>query len=169
MKRLVPVALTIGLSLIWSGMALAGQMPFSDAPAQSSVHKQSVRFLYPEQVTVAANKPATVELHFRVADGLHVNSHTPREPELIPTNFILPEMNGVRVTSMEFPAGVDYSLALEPKRKLSVYSGEFVLKMKVEAQPGDHLLQGGLRYQACDTNSCYPPKTIPVVIDLQAK
>ncbi len=171
MKRPVPAVMAFALILsIGPGVTFAAQMPFSDAPVQSSVRKQqSVRLLYPEQVSIAANKPATVELHFKVADGLHVNSHAPREPELIPTNLIIPEMNGMKVTAVEFPAGTDYSPAFDPKRKLSVYSGEFILKMKVEAQPGDHLLQGGLRYQACDTNSCYPPKTIPVVIDLQAK
>jgi Disulphide bond corrector protein DsbC len=169
MKPLAFAVLSLGVSLILPVAASADQLPFSEAPAQSSVRKQSVRFLFPEQVTIAANKPTSIELHFRIADGMHVNSHNPREPELIPTNLVIAEMPGVTVSAVEFPKGMDYSLAAEPNRKLSVYSGEFVLKMKVEAQPGDHLLQGVLRYQACDTNSCYPPRTIPVVLDLQAK
>lgn len=169
MRRLFPVALSFGLALFIPGIAGAGQLPFSSAPAQSSVRQQAVRFLFPEQVTVAAKKTATVELHFRIEDGLHVNSHTPHEPELIPTTLNIPQMAGVKVVGLEFPAGSDYSPAFDPKKKLNVYTGEFVLKMKVEAQPGDYLLQGGLRYQACNTNSCYPPHTIPVVIDLQAK
>jgi thiol:disulfide interchange protein len=167
MKRLVSIVLSLGL--VWPVASRARQLPFSDVPVQSSVRKQAVRFLYPEQVTIAANKPASVELHFRVADGLHVNSHTPSAPELIPTNLTIPEMNGVKVSAIEFPPGADYSPAFDPKKKLNVYSGEFALKLKIEAEPGDHLIQGGLRFQACDTNSCYPPHTIPVVIDLQGR
>lgn len=168
MKRLLSVVL--GLGLAFPLAALAGQFPFADSPAQSSAKKPSaVRFLYPEQVTVAANKPATIELHFRINDGLHVNSHTPHEPELIPTNLVVPEIAGVKVLGVDFPQGTEYSLAADPSKKLSVYTGEFTLKMKVQIQPGDHLLQAGLRFQACDTNSCYPPRTIPVAIDLQGK
>jgi hypothetical protein len=169
MKRLTSAVLSVGMSLLLPLAASADQLPFSEAPAQSSVRKQSVRFLFPEQVTIDANKPTAIELHFRIADGMHVNSHNPREPELIPTNLVMQEMDGIKISSVDFPVGTDYALAADPGRKLSVYSGEFVLKMRVEARPGDHLLQGGLRYQACDTNSCYPPRTIPVVLDLQAK
>jgi hypothetical protein len=30
-------------------------------------------------------------------------------------------------------------------------------------------VQAALRYQACDANSCYPPKTAPVAVSLIAK
>lgn len=169
MKRLIPVVMSLGLVLLLPGAVGAAQFPFSSAPEQSTVRKQAVRFLFPEQVTIAAKKAVTVDLHFRIEDGLHVNSHMPSEPELIPTNLTIPKMAGVNVVGIEFPPGTDYSPAFNPKEKLNVYTGEFILKVKIEAQPGDYLVQGGLRYQACNTNSCYPPHTIPVVIDLQAK
>ena len=44
-----------------------------------------VSYLFPEQVSIPAQKSTTVDLHFRVADGLHINSHTPREKSLIAT------------------------------------------------------------------------------------
>ena len=47
-----------------------------------------------------------------------------------------------------------------------MYTGEFVLHAHLTAQPGEHVLQGGLRYQACDANSCLPPHTIPVSVTL---
>jgi hypothetical protein len=34
---------------------------------------------------------------------------------------------------------------------------------------GDHLVEGKLRYQACDRNECMPPKTITVPIDVIGK
>jgi hypothetical protein len=104
-----------------------------------------------------------------VNDGLHINSHTPREKSLIPTQLMVGEPTGVNVASVDFPAGTDYSPAFSPNDKLSVYTGEFVLRAHVTAQHGDHLVQAALRYQACDANSCYPPRTAPVVVSLIAK
>ena len=151
----------------WFGVAQ--DFSGSDSAQSSKNAKGMVTFLYPEQVTISAQKLTTVELHFRVADGLHVNSHTPREKSLIPTNLAVVEQDGLKVSGVDFPAGVDYSFAFDPKAKLSVYTGEFVLKAHLTAPAGEHLLQGALRYQACTSNSCYPPKTIPVAVDVIAK
>jgi hypothetical protein len=168
MRRVLSLLLAgvfcVGLSCAVS-QKLAWQ---SDAQGKDDAHPM-VRFLYPEQVTIPAGKPSVVELHFRVNDGLHINSHTPSEKSLIPTQLMVGEPTGVNVASVDFPAGTDYSPAFSPKDKLSVYTGEFVLRAHVTAQRGDHLVQGALRYQACDANSCYPPKTAPVAISLIAK
>jgi hypothetical protein len=39
----------------------------------------------------------------------------------------------------------------------------------VNAQPGEHLIQAQLRYQACDAMSCFPPRKAPVALDVIAK
>ncbi len=137
--------------------------------AESKATKGMVSYLFPEQVSIAAQKPATIDLHFRVADGLHINSHTPREKSLIATNLAVAETSALKVTGIEFPAGVDYAFAFDPSEKLSVYTGEFTLKAHLTAPAGNYMLQGLLRYQACDSRSCYPPKTIPVAVDVIAK
>jgi hypothetical protein len=161
------IAATLFLAV---SIAAHAQFPAADKPPQSSARgSDSVRYLFPEQVTVPAKKATPVELHFRVADGMHINSHEPHSKLLIPTNLIVAERPGVNVTAVDFPAGADYSFSFSPKEKLSVYAGEFILKAMITAQAGQHLLEGGLRYQACDSNSCYPPKTIPVAVNITAK
>jgi hypothetical protein len=143
---------------------------FSGADSlESKSAKAMVAFLFPEQISIPAQKQTTVDLHFRVADGLHINSHTPREKSLIPTNLAVVEQNGIKVAAVDFPPGTDYSFAFDPKEKLSVYTGDFVLRAHLTAPAGQYLLQGLLRYQACNSNSCYPPKTIPVAVDVIAK
>ncbi len=149
--------------------AAAAQMPWQKPAARGGEAKPMVVFLYPEQVTVAAGKPQTVELHFRVADGLHINSHTPRVKSLIRTELIVAEVPGLSVEAVDFPPGTDFALAMAPNDKLSVYTGEFVLKAHVKAAAGDHLLEGALRYQACDANECYPPRKASVAVDVIAK
>lgn len=162
------LSLATAALLLTGALALAQKLPWQTSESGEKP-PQSVRFLYPEQVTLTPGKETEVDLHFRVSDGLHVNSHTPRDKSLIPTQLIVEEPNGLKVAAVDFPPGTDYSFATDPNDKLSVYTGEFVLHAHMIAQPGDHLLQGVLRYQACDTNSCYPPRKAPVAIDVVAK
>jgi Disulphide bond corrector protein DsbC len=128
-----------------------------------------VQFLSPEQITIAAHHPEQVDLRFRIAEGLHINSHAPHEKTLIPTRLAVVEGQGIEVTAVDFPPGVDYALAFSPKEKLSVYTGEFVLHAHLTAGPGQHLLAAELRYQACDVNSCMPPRDLPLALSVIAK
>ncbi len=129
----------------------------------------AVRYLYPEQVSVVAGKPSILELHFRIRDGLHINSHAPLQKSLVRTELLVIEPPGVNVAAVDFPDGSAYALKAFPKEPLSVYTGEVVLRAHVTAQPGEHLVQAALRYQACDTDSCYPPKKAPVALDVIAR
>jgi Disulphide bond corrector protein DsbC len=129
----------------------------------------AVEFLYPEKVNVPAKRAAQVDLHFRVADGLHINSHAPTDKTLIPARLAVVEVEGLNVTAVDFPPGTEYAPQFAPREKLSVYSGEFILHAHLTAQPGEHVLAGALRYQACDANSCRPPNSIPVSISIVAQ
>jgi hypothetical protein len=154
--------------LVCATLAAAQKLPWQGDDSQNDQH-QSVRFLYPEQVTVAARKDSVVELHFKINPGLHINSHAPREKSFIPTQLLVVEPDGLKIGPVDFPPGEDYSLAAMPNDKLSVYTGEFVVRAHITAQPGDHLMAGVLRYQACDSNSCYPPRKAPVAVDVIAR
>ena len=157
----VSAALAIGLACVLA----QAQMPAGRSISRAA----AVEYLFPEQVTVPAGKPALVALHFRIAPGLHINSHTPVEEELIPTTFSIPEDSGVRLDGAVYPPGTGFRLPLDPKMKLSVYTGDFTIQAGIVAAPGDHLVEAKLRYQACDNSSCMPPKTITVAIDVVAK
>ena len=152
------------------------QFPIKDLPLPGGASRQqrekaknAVQFLYPAQVTVAAGHPAVVDLHFRAAGGLHINSHTPHDKTLIATRLAVVEEKGVEVTAVDFPPGASYVLPFSPKEKLNVYTGDFILRAHLTAQRGEHLLQAALRYQACDVNACMPPETLPIEIGILAK
>jgi hypothetical protein len=122
-----------------------------------------------EEQSVAAGKRSVVELNFRVVDGFHVNSHTPKSELLIPTQLALQPAAGVKVTTVEYPAGTTYSFSFDAAEKLDVYSGAFTVKLPVLADAGEHTLSGTLRYQACDHAACYPPKNLPIQVIFTAK
>jgi hypothetical protein len=151
-----------------SGQVIKDQpLPLPDGANQRA--DTAVQFLYPDKINIPARRAAQIDLHFRVADGLHINSHAPTDKSLIPTRLAVVEVQGLNVTAVDFPAGTQYAPQFAPREKLSVYAGEFVLHAHLTAQPGEHLLEGGLRYQACDANSCLPPRTIPVSITVVAQ
>jgi DsbC/DsbD-like thiol-disulfide interchange protein len=138
-------------------------------PARSIVKPSDVEFLYPEQVNVQAGQTTKVALHFRVGEGLHINSHTPREEFLIPTTFSIPESSGVRLDAANYPIGSDLTLPSDPTNKLSVYTGEFAIDAQIVATKGDHLVEAKLHYQACNNSVCLPPRTITAAIDVVGK
>jgi len=154
-----------GLAAATARSQFVSNSPRNDSPIKT----EAVQYLFPEQVSVPAGKLSPVILHFRVAQGLHINSHTPSDKFLIPTDFSIPDGTGVRLNAAIYPPGTIISLAFDPKSKLSVYTGEFAIQARIEATPGNHLVQGKLHYQACDQNQCMPPKTINVPIDVVGK
>jgi hypothetical protein len=163
------ICIAVAAVLALASTLASGQRPLVDGAVRSVVKPVAVEYLFPEQVTVPASKATTVTLHFRIAPGLHINSHTPREDELIPTTLSIPEDSGVRLEGAVYPPGTEFTLPLDPKTKLSVYSGEFTIKARIVATAGDHLVEGRLHYQACDNNACMPPRTMTVALDVLAK
>ena len=155
-----------GVLIALAGAAPAQQIDGLDAPAV----KAKTYVLYAsEPQSVVAGKRSVLELHFRVVDGFHVNSHTPKSELLIPTQITLQPATGVKAETVEYPAGTSYSFSFDPTEKLDVYSGAFTVKLPVVAEAGAHTVDGSLRYQACDHAACYPPKSLPVQVIFTAK
>jgi DsbC/DsbD-like thiol-disulfide interchange protein len=155
--------------MVLTGFLIAvpgGQVGSLDAPAPKP---KSYVVYSAEQQVVTAGKRSVLELHFRVVDGFHVNSHTPKSELLIPTQVVLQPATGVKADAVEYPTGSSYSFSFDPSEKLDVYSGAFTVKLPVTAEAGAHTIEGSLRYQACDHAACYPPKSLPVEVLVTAK
>ncbi len=155
--------------IIVSALATLALASAAQTPVHSLVKPADVDYLYPEQVTVAAGQSSSVALHFRVGEGMHINSHTPREDFLIPTTFSIPNASGVKLEAANFPGGSDLTLPSDPSDKLSVYTGEFTIDARIVAEKGNHLVEAKLHYQACNNSICLPPKTMTVAIDVIGK
>jgi DsbC/DsbD-like thiol-disulfide interchange protein len=154
----------VALSL--ATQSTGAQSPLVDSSSRSIAKTSTGEYLFPEQVSVPAGKASPVALHFRIAQGFHINSHTPKEEYLIPTTFSIPADSGVQLASATYPAGTEFTLPVDPDTKLNVYTGEFAIQTHIVAPRGNHLVNASLHYQACDNNACMPPKTITVPIDV---
>jgi len=124
-----------------------------------------------DTVTAPRATQTMVTLDFRVASGFHVNSNTPKSEYLIPTALKLDLPTDIVLGKIEYPEGQDVSFPFSPDEKLSVYSGDFSIKLAVHplasVAVGKYVIHGVLRYQACDNAQCFPPKNLPVNIDVK--
>jgi len=163
--RLAVAVLSLAFLGTSSGMraSQAGTLPMPPPSPKSYV-------LYvAEDHDVRAGRRTIVELRFRVANGFHVNSHTPRSELLIPTALTLDPATGVTEEAAEYPAGKSYTFSFDPSNKLDVYTGDFMVKVPVVASAGAHTIHGALHYQACDRAACYPPKDLVLQVIFTAR
>ena len=134
---------------------------------------QYVTVAAPKKVEVASGRPGTLELDFRVKEGLHINSNTPHSEFLIPTKLSFNAPTDIMISKVTYPAGEELALSFSPKDKLSVYTGDFHISAQVSAShaatTGPYTLHGELKYQACNDKSCFPPKTLPIVAQIQVQ
>ena len=109
-----------------------------------------------------------VTVNVSVRRGYHVNSNQPNDPYLIPTTLSWNE-GPFPVEAIEYPEPEEAQFDFSDK-PMSVYSSRFGIVTTVRAErvpqkPSEML--GSLRFQACDDQTCLPPKTIPVRVPVR--
>jgi len=124
-----------------------------------------------QTVTIVPGRPSTVHLHFRVGNGYHINSNRPSSELLIPTIVSLKPPSDIMAGRITYPPGKNVSFPFSPEEKLNVYSEEFTVKALVSATkaalPGKFTVHGEIRYQACNDNACFPPKTVALQFNVR--
>ena len=97
----------------------------------------------------------------------HVNANPVTQTGLIPTTLTMTAPAGVALSQPVYPPGklVKVSWADQP---VGLYDGRVVIlvqgQVKPEATTGPVTITGELRYQACDDEVCYAPKSLPVTV-----
>ncbi len=119
-------------------------------------------------VSVKPGAEVEIPLTVRIRSGYHINSDTPAEDYLIPTQVVW-DAAPFRIVRVEYPDAeiVRYPFSEKP---LSVYSGEIeivtVLEAPAGAKPGE-TLAGRLHYQACNDKACLAPTSIDISVPLR--
>ncbi|MBC7910175.1 MAG: hypothetical protein H7Y30_06725 [Pyrinomonadaceae bacterium] len=109
---------------------------------------------------------ANVPVRVTIAKGYHINANPPSFPYLIATELTVEPKAGFVIGKPVYPASVTRKFAFS-KDPLAVYEGNVVIKMPISIAEGkppysEHGLNGKLRYQACDDDTCFPPNTLDV-------
>jgi Disulphide bond corrector protein DsbC len=158
--------------LIWTVLLAFSAVGFS-ARAQdiSYSRKQSVTMQPPAIASIYRGHPGTVQLQFRVASGLHINSNQPKEEYLKKTELKLDAPTDITIEKVIYPEGEDRSFPFAPDEKINVYTGDFPIEVVLHPLKSviatKYAVHGWLFYQACDNAACYPPKKLPVSFEIK--
>jgi thiol:disulfide interchange protein DsbD len=96
-----------------------------------------------------------------VERGWHLNANDPDRPYLIPTTLeIAPSADAV-VASIQYPDAVVRGLAFAPGTPLRLYEGTFAIRVRLAGELPPHF-DATLRYQACNDETCLPPRSVEV-------
>ena len=123
-----------------------------------------------EQQAIQAGRTVTVELRVELPEDIHVQSDEPRDPFLIATVLTLTPPEGVMVAEIIYPPSTDFVQA-GAREPLAVFEHEFTVEVRLaldaDVSPGEIVVPGLFRYQACDDTVCFPPARADVEWRLQ--
>ena len=102
-------------------------------------------------------------LVLKVQAGYHINDNAPMDEFMIPTALVFNENPDLEIVEILYPRGRRARFSYS-EVELVVYDGEVVLGALVKAKDGlaagPRALKGSLSYQACNNESCLPPKEL---------
>ncbi|MBN1164379.1 MAG: thioredoxin family protein [Candidatus Krumholzibacteriota bacterium] len=99
-------------------------------------------------------------LRAEIKESWHINSHTPLDKYLIPTELVVNTPPGIEVLEILYPPPDMQKLSLSDKQ-LSLYHGTVyfgaLIKVSGTLKPGSYAVRTTLRYQGCDDLTCLEP------------
>jgi cytochrome c biogenesis DsbD-like protein len=155
-----------GIAVFFLGMTAACA---SLAPAASSQVPSGRDVVKPE--VYASMEPAgrggsfQIAVVMKIRPGFHVNAREKSEEYLIATDLKVELPVGFSSGEVAYPKGKLETFTFS-KKPLNVYQGTVILRLPVNALAsapiGGQHIPLKLRYQACSTELCLPPVTIPL-------
>jgi thioredoxin:protein disulfide reductase len=108
-------------------------------------------------------KSGTTELQLivTVEEGWHLNANDPDRPYVIPTTLDVTPPAGTTIAGIRYPDPVVRNLSFAPGTPLRLYEGTFTIGVRV-AGTVPARFDATLGYQACNEETCLPPRTLAV-------
>lgn len=146
------------LPLVYALLAV----PLSPSLARG-LEKPDVRAKLIAPARLAAGSKETVVVEMTIGAGWHVNSHTPSDKFLIPTDLELAATAGT-LSPFRYPKDVEKRFSFS-ETPLKVYEGTVRFEADLElpaGSSGEASIHGSLTYQACNDRQCYAPAKVPL-------
>lgn len=136
---------------------------FAQIPAARDVVKPAA---FPSFDPVARGKSIEIAVEMKIRDGYHVNARETTFDYLIPTDLKADLPSGFKAGDVSYPKGTLHKFNFTKDQPLNVYTGTVILRLPVtvgaNAALGEQHIPLKLHYQACSTDVCLPPVTLPV-------
>ncbi len=112
--------------------------------------------------TIERGKKTRAVVVLDIPEELHTNSNRPKSKYLIPTTVKVRPVPGVKLGPVEYPPGHDRKFGFSAN-ELNVYEGRvefgFDVTLLKNFRGGKVSIEVTVRYQACNDEVCFPPKT----------
>jgi len=106
-----------------------------------------------------------IRFKVKVAPLWYIHGAGSNQDGLISTKLVFPDSPLFKVTEIQFPSPEEKRFPYA-KKPIEVFSGAFEISARIrisrKALAGKQEIAGKLSYQACSSNSCLPPETVPV-------
>ncbi len=115
---------------------------------------------------VARGQQMEIAVVMKIRDGYHVNARETTFDYLIPTDLKAEAPTGFKTGAVSYPKGTLHKFNFTKDKPLNVYTDTVILRLPVmvdaNAPLGEQHIALKLHYQACSTDVCLPPVTLPV-------
>jgi Disulphide bond corrector protein DsbC len=142
--------------------AVFAQATNSQVPSGKDVVKPEV---YASMEPAARGGSFQIAVVMNIRPGFHVNAREKSEEYLIATDLKTQLPSGFTSGDVLYPKGQLETFTFS-KKPLNVYQGKVILRLPVNALAtaplGEQHIPLKLRYQACSTELCLPPTTLPL-------
>lgn len=158
------------LAAALSAVALAGAL--AAARPSAAVESASVLTLslHADADRLVAGKPFRLALVADIQHGWHVNSHTPREDYLIPTEAVFEPAAGLSFGKVAYPAQLERTFSFSEK-PVVVYEGKTVFVVEgtvaADAAPGPRTVRSLLDFQPCSDTQCLAPAQVAATLSIE--
>ena len=162
MNRTEPLPSRPARSVLATLGALAAFASFS-LPAAAQAQKPDVKIRVAAPASVSAGAKTAVVVEMTLGPKWHVNSHTPAEDFLIPTELTLKASAG-KLSAIRYPKHLERKFAFSDK-PLRVYEGTVRFEADLDLPAGAKgavSVTGTLGYQSCNEQQCFMPEEVPV-------
>src|SRR5262245_57518582 len=120
-------------------------------------------------IEASPGQSVEIQVSVSIARGYHLQANPASEVYLIATRLEFNPGNEISVGRLRYPPSKPYRLS-GADRDLKTYEGDFdigvLLKVSRSASLGEHVLRGRLHYQACNSEVCLSPASVPVTLTL---
>jgi hypothetical protein len=158
MKRQVLTIAFLSAPALASALQLLAQIP----AARDVVNPSAFASFDP----VARGKEMQIAVLMKIREGYHVNAREPTFDYLIPTDLKAEVPAGFKTGAVNYPKGTLHKFNFTKDKPLNVYTDTVILLLPVtveeKAPLGEQHVRLRLHYQACSTDVCLPPATLPV-------
>ena len=157
---------SVKVSHLLLALLLLGSINFAQSEGDSN--RVSIK-LYQNLDKLPLNSQLKIAVKVKIEDGWHINSDTPNDEFLIPTSFDLLSDRNFEITKIKYPDPLILRLSFSDE-PVSVFEGEFFLGAIIDIpenlELGNHRIPVELYYQACNDQSCEPPKAVKSTLEI---